>query len=101
MTDPSSIGPVDSAGGIEAHAPITAGPQARPAPPAPVRPDTTSPGTPNPTLVLDPALGLVVLQFNAGGGDATVSIPSQQQLDAYRSGAAALPGHSDKANRSA
>lgn len=47
-------------------------------------------GTPNPTLRLDPALGLVVMQFHSG--EQTESIPTQQQLDAYRSGAAHPPG---------
>lgn len=40
--------------------------------------------TPNPTLELDPALGLVVIQFRDANGAVTSSIPSQQQIDAYR-----------------
>jgi hypothetical protein len=44
---------------------------------------TASP-TPNPTLELDAALGLVVIQFRNDSGAVTNSIPSQQQLDAYR-----------------
>jgi hypothetical protein len=39
---------------------------------------------PNPTLELDAALGLVVIQFRNDSGAVTNSIPSQQQLDAYR-----------------
>ncbi len=58
-------------------------------PPTLPPPLATGPGTPNPTLRLDPALGLVVLQFNAGGQ--TQTIPTQQQLDAYRSGGLAPP----------
>jgi hypothetical protein len=40
--------------------------------------------TPNPTLELDTALGLVVIQFHNDSGTVTNSIPTQQQLDAYR-----------------
>lgn len=40
--------------------------------------------TPNPTLELDAVLGLVVIQFRNDSGAVTNSIPSQQQLDAYR-----------------
>lgn len=46
-------------------------------------PSTANP-TPNPTLELDAALGLVVIQFHSDSGAVTSSIPSQQQIDAYR-----------------
>jgi len=49
--------------------------QTTPSPPHPI---------PNPTLELDPALGLVVIQFRNANGAITSSIPSQQQIDAYR-----------------
>lgn len=39
---------------------------------------------PNPQLRLDPALGLVVIEFRDESGAITTSIPSQRQLDAYR-----------------
>jgi hypothetical protein len=39
---------------------------------------------PNPTLHLDPALGLVVIEFRNGAGQVTTSIPSQSQLLAYQ-----------------
>jgi hypothetical protein len=38
----------------------------------------------NPTLRLDPALGLVVLEFRDNSGAITTSIPSQRQLAAYQ-----------------
>ena len=53
---------------------------------------TASPGTPNPTLRLDPALGLVVIEFVNQSGAVTSSIPSQRQLTAYQDGTAAPPG---------
>jgi hypothetical protein len=39
---------------------------------------------PNPTLRLDPALGLVVIEFRNHTGAITTSIPSQRQLQAYQ-----------------
>jgi hypothetical protein len=39
---------------------------------------------PNPTLQLNAALGLVVIEFRNDAGAITSSIPSQQQLNAYR-----------------
>lgn len=70
-----------------AHAPEPAtAPRAAPPPPA-----ALAPGEPNPTLRLDPALGLVVLQYRDGPNGGSTSIPTQQQLEAYRTGAATLP----------
>ena len=40
--------------------------------------------TPNPTLRLDPALGMVVIEFHNTSGALTTSIPSQRQLAAYQ-----------------
>jgi hypothetical protein len=54
--------------------------------------DSTSPGTPNPTLQLDPALGLVVIEFVSKSGAVTTSIPSQRELLAYKDGTAEPPG---------
>lgn len=48
------------------------------APPAPPLAHT------NPSLRLDPALGLVVIEFRDDAGLVTHSIPSQRQIDAYR-----------------
>jgi hypothetical protein len=39
---------------------------------------------PNPTLRLDPGLAMVVIEFRDESGAVRTSIPSQQQLDAYR-----------------
>ncbi|MBN8903481.1 MAG: hypothetical protein BGO51_01415 [Rhodospirillales bacterium 69-11] len=45
----------------------------------------------NPSLRLDAALGLVVIEFRDDGGAITSSIPSQRQLDAYRAHTQAPP----------
>jgi hypothetical protein len=39
---------------------------------------------PNPTLRLDPSLGIVVIEFLNSAGQVANSIPTQQQLEAYR-----------------
>jgi hypothetical protein len=38
----------------------------------------------NPSLRLDPALGLVVIEFRDEAGELTSTIPSQRQIEAYR-----------------
>jgi hypothetical protein len=43
-----------------------------------------APGHPNPTVRLDAALGVVVVAFHDAHGVVTTTIPTQQQLDAYR-----------------
>ena len=63
--------------------------EAAPAQTAP--PPTASanaPGIPNPTLHLDSALGLVVIEFVSQHGTITSSIPSQRELTAYQDGTA-------------
>ena len=47
---------------------------------------TTAPSLaePNPSLQLDPALGLVVIEFRNNSGTVTDSIPSERQLEAYQ-----------------
>jgi hypothetical protein len=45
---------------------------------------STAPAMANPSLRLDPSLGLVVLEFHSGSGAVTTSIPSQHQLEAYQ-----------------
>jgi hypothetical protein len=56
----------------------------------------TTPAIANPSLRLDPALGLVVLEFHSGTGAVTTSIPSERQLEAYQrwtqTGIGAPPG---------
>lgn len=55
-------------------------------PPAPQAQVTaTGPQFPNPSLRLDHGLGMVVIEFRDPGGQVTRSIPSQRQIDAYRS----------------
>ena len=77
-------------------------------PPIPERSGTTAPNkgggaTPeppakpaqtytNPGLRLDPALGLVVIEFHDASGKLTSSIPSQRQIDAYRMHETTPPG---------
>jgi hypothetical protein len=51
---------------------------------APPQPAATPLPTPNPTLRLDPALGMVVIEFHNTSGALTTSIPSQRQLAAYQ-----------------
>jgi hypothetical protein len=46
----------------------------------------------NPNLHLDPALGLVVIEFRDESGRLTSTIPSQRQIEAYRAHAQAPPG---------
>ncbi len=43
-----------------------------------------SPQLPNPRLTVDPSVNRVVLEFYSSTGVLTNTIPSQQQLDAYR-----------------
>jgi hypothetical protein len=50
----------------------------------PSQPVVTPPPTPNPTMRLDPALGMVVIEFHNTSGALTTSIPSQRQLAAYQ-----------------
>jgi hypothetical protein len=47
-------------------------------------PEAASPGLPNPSLRLDPALGLVVLEFRDRSGR-TATLPTERELAAYRS----------------
>jgi hypothetical protein len=64
--------------GLPAGPPAPATPAAAQAPPPP------PPIGPNPRLRLDPALGIVVMEFLDSGGKVERSAPSQAQLEAYR-----------------
>jgi hypothetical protein len=55
-----------------------------PAARAPPQPVAAPLPTPNPILRLDPALGMVVIEFHDTSGAVTTSIPSQRQLAAYQ-----------------
>jgi hypothetical protein len=46
----------------------------------------------NPSFQFDPTLGIVVIDFHNNTGAVTNSIPSQRQLEAYRTHREALPG---------
>lgn len=71
----------------------------------PVQPAPADTGVPNPSLRLDPALGLVVMEFRDRQGR-TETLPTEKELEAYRSaggrpeGGAASPG-SDPQKRTA
>jgi hypothetical protein len=53
-------------------------------PPPEPQQSTTQSAIPNPRQRLDPALGLVVLEWRSDTGAVTRSIPSQSQLQAYQ-----------------
>jgi hypothetical protein len=69
---PTSAVGSESGGGDAAGAPGEAGAQA------------AGRSMPNPTVRLDGALGIVVIEFRDAAGAVTTSIPTQQQLEAYR-----------------
>ncbi len=49
--------------------------------------DAPAPALPNPALRLEPALGLVVLEFRNSAGEVAATIPTRRELEAYRSAA--------------
>ncbi|MBL6454012.1 hypothetical protein JMJ55_01680 [Belnapia sp. T6] len=67
------------------HAPgpgpvAVAAPAAMPAAPAPA-------ATPSPSLRIDPALGIVVMEFRDDTGQVAASLPTERELAAYRNAA--------------
>jgi hypothetical protein len=70
----SAAAPVVEASGSRDPAPD-------PLPPQPPPGDTARP---NPSLRLDGALGMVIIEFHAESGAVTTSIPTERQLEAYR-----------------
>jgi hypothetical protein len=40
--------------------------------------------TPNPSLRIDPALGIVIIEFHDQPGKVSSTIPTARQIDAYR-----------------
>ena len=52
--------------------------------PAPVPAAVAAQLCPNPSMRLDGALGIVVMQFHDESGKVVATIPTAQQLDAYR-----------------
>jgi len=82
MPNERSVSAVAAVGGAsENPAEPNEEPFTPPSPAPPVRP--ASP-IPNPQVRLDPALGLVVIEFRDTSGAVTISIPSPHQLSAYR-----------------
>jgi len=82
MPNEISIGSVAAASGASENA---MEPDTRPpTPPSRGPPTATAAPLPNPQLRLDPALGLVVIEFRDANGIITTSIPTQRQLHAYR-----------------
>jgi hypothetical protein len=69
---------------IAPAAPEPAAARAAPSVPSAPEPAGSAEALPNPTMRLDPALGLVVIEFHNSTGGITTSIPGQQQLNAYR-----------------
>jgi hypothetical protein len=69
--------------------PVLVAPSAtQPTPAAPATASTvndaiTSPAHTSPSLELDAAIGIVVIQYRNQAGQIELSIPNQQQLDAY------------------
>ncbi|MGI4947042.1 MAG: hypothetical protein ACRYHQ_41890 [Janthinobacterium lividum] len=53
---------------------------------------TVLPDLPNPSMHLDPQLGVVVLQFRNTSGVVTNTLPTAAQLDAYRAFGVPHPG---------
>lgn len=68
----------------------TAGSECRAVAAPPAAAGDPAPPMPNPRLRLDPQLGMVVMEFRSGPGVPERSIPSAQELAAYRT--AALTG---------
>ncbi len=78
MIPPSAIPPIASRG--------TDSPYARSAPGAPAAtPDPLPTARPNPSMRIDPSLGIVVMEFRDRSGTVAATLPTQRELDAYRS----------------
>jgi len=65
--------------------------------PAAATPAARSAPYTNPALRLDPALGLVVIEFHDDSGRLSSSIPSQRQLQAYHMHTQSPPGQTSHA----
>lgn len=79
----STLAPLSSAHGPEIPTDATTRPRATARAAGEAAPPTV-PATPNPSLRLDPALGLVVLEFRDQSGR-TATLPTERELAAYRS----------------
>lgn len=65
-----------------ATAPRPAAPAHQPVPEAPQ--PAAVPPPPNPSMRLDPTLGVVVMEFRNGSDQVQRSVPSEPELEAYR-----------------
>ena len=84
----SSLSPAAPIAGASAPAPLqrhgaAVAPAPPPAAPPPVAPPLAA-GVGNPSQHLDPGLGVVVIEFHNTAGAVTGTIPTEQQLQAYR-----------------
>lgn len=70
-----------------AEVPPAATPMRAAASPVPAAEVAPAPALPNPALRIEPALGLVVLEFRDNAGEVAETIPTQRELEAYRSAA--------------
>ncbi len=78
MIPPSALPPIASRG----MEPIRVQPAAE-APAAGPGPAPTA--RPNPSMRIDPSLGIVVMEFRDRSGAVAATLPTQRELDAYRS----------------
>jgi hypothetical protein len=77
-----------------AGTPVTSPDRARsnqPAPSATFEANTSGPPPPSPTLRFNASLGILVIEFHNDAGQVANSIPTQRQLEAYRTRADAGP----------
>lgn len=81
----SLLPPIPSYRAVEA--PSAAAPGRGMASPNPAAEVASAPALPNPSLRLEPALGLVVMEFRNSAGEVAETIPTQRELEAYRSAA--------------
>lgn len=94
----SALPPLRLAEPLPGSATITGPRPGRPA--APEAPPPPASALPNPTLRLDASLGLVVLELRDAGGAAR-TIPSERELEAYRTAARAQAPAADRAGGAA
>lgn len=82
----NGIQPLGCQQGGEPAMPAGTGGNTRPSPDfAPAAPGPAqAPWTPNPSLCIDPALGIVILEFHDRPGAVTSTIPTARQIDDYR-----------------
>lgn len=78
MIPPSTIPPIASRGTDSSYV--------RPARSVPTAaPDPLLTARPNPNMRIDPSLGIVVMEFRDRSGAVAATLPTERELDAYRS----------------